>query len=73
MWKVTAHFRERDAHRALTLSLGHDEFRSVFNSQIGDVENLAGSCSCSVLSPVAQVIRDCSILAAPQEMYFHEF
>lgn len=53
-----AHFKERDAHCTLTLSLGHNEFRRVFNSQISDVQNCAGSCSCSVLSPVAWVIRD---------------
>lgn len=35
-----APFRERDAHRPLTLSLGQNEFRRVLNPQIGDVQTL---------------------------------
>lgn len=73
IWEVMARFRERDAQHALALSLGRNEFRRVFNSHIVDVQNFAGSWSCSPLSPVAWVIRDCSGLAAPQEMHFHEF
>lgn len=65
------HVRERGALCAAPANLGYNHFRRVFNSQIGD-QNFAGSCSCWVFSPVAQVISEC-ILAAPQDMYFHEF
>lgn len=65
------HVRERDALCAVPASLGYNQFRRVFNSQIGD-QNFAGSCGCLVLSPVAQALRGCSILAAPQDIYFQE-
>lgn len=59
--------REGAALCAVPANLGYNQFRRVSSSQIGD-QNFAGSCSCLILIPVAQVIRDCSILAAPQDI-----